>query len=355
MPATERSKGRWIHRFAIHFFTVVLGVLVYWLLGFLVEDIQSLPGPEYPPIERRHVDKGLLDRHDELTREVQELDRRIGHDRERQRILKDSSGNLEQTIEQIRKAGTPTSPKEEAALADTMALFLESQRRYQELNQTIAERVERQDARVREKEEAAAGIAKGREAAHREHAGLRERHRLRIAFLQLGILLPILAAAGLALLKKRGSLYAPLFFAFGGATLLMVTEVIHDYFPSRYFKYILTLALVAVVCRLLIHFIRAIRAPKTEWLVKQYREAYERFLCPICEYPIRTGPRRFLYWTRRTVTKTGLPNGQGAVEEEPYTCPACGNGLFEPCGVCRKVRHALLPHCAHCGAEKQAA
>ncbi|MFT7512174.1 MAG: hypothetical protein ACI9QL_001381 [Candidatus Omnitrophota bacterium] len=51
------------------------------------------------------------------------------------------------------------------------------------------------------------------------------------------------------------------------------------------------------VLTLSIYFIRAIAFPKTESLVKQYREAYESFLCPICEYSIRRGPPKFCVGT----------------------------------------------------------
>lgn len=354
-PATrETPKGRWLHRFAVHFFTVALGILVFWLLGFLVEDIRTMPGPDYGRTEKKHVDAALSARAADLQRQIAELDRVIGQDRQRQRILQDSSQSLQQTIAQIRAVEKPLSSAEEEASANALSLFLENQHGYQALNQAIAERTDRREALSAEREHAVAEIEKGRERARAEHGTLLERHRLRLAFLQLGLLAPVLAVACIALLKKRGSPYAPLFYAFGGASLLKATEVVHEYFPTRLFKYVLILALIAAVGRLLIHFIQAIRSPKVQWLLKQYREAYERFLCPICEYPIRTGPRRFLYWTRRTVNKAGLPTGQAPVEEEPYTCPACGSGLFEPCGSCRKVRHTLLPHCAHCGAAKQA-
>lgn len=106
-----------------------------------------------------------------------------------------------------------------------------------------------------------------------------------------------------------------------------------------------------VVARLLIHFIRSIAFPKAESLVKQYREAYERFLCPVCEYPIRIGPRRFLFWARRTVNRNIVPTDKGE-QEEPYTCPSCGSTLFEECTSCHKIRHVLLPNCVHCGNEK---
>ena len=153
------------------------------------------------------------------------------------------------------------------------------------------------------------------------------------------------------IIKKRVSIYFPLFLAFGGATLFKVTLVMHEYFPKRYFKYIVITVLLLAVARLLIYFIRVVAFPKARWLTKQYREAYERFLCPVCEYPIRTGPRKFLFWTRRTATKIVLP--KEAPKEEPYSCPACGTPLFEECTECHNIRHTLLPHCQRCNAEKR--
>ena len=41
-----KSKGTWIHRFAIWLFTLALAVLVFWVLGFFVDDIRSVPGPD---------------------------------------------------------------------------------------------------------------------------------------------------------------------------------------------------------------------------------------------------------------------------------------------------------------------
>jgi hypothetical protein len=69
-------------------------------------------------------------------------------------------------------------------------------------------------------------------------------------------------------------------------------------------------------------------------------------------YPIRIGPRKFLYWTRRTVHKI-LPQEKSPDKAEPYSCPCCGTRLFEECTACHGVRHSLLGHCEHCGAEKE--
>ena len=337
---TNASRGTWGIRQLIRLFTVVLGVLFFWLLGFLVEDIESIP--------ERQREGALAD-----------LERVINNKREQQRLVGDSSQNLQRTINQllelqrlsIQKA-VSLSESEKENLSTSLKSFLESQKSYQELNQSISELTSKKLAMEEEKNQIEQQLAKQREPAQEEFQKLSEAHRLRLAFYQLAMLVPLLLVAGYLLMARRSSIYFSLFLAVGGATLLKVALVIHEYFPTRYFKYVLILVLLAVVVRLMIYFIRTIAFPKIEWLTRQYREAYERFLCPVCEYPIRTGPRKFLYWTRRTVHKI-LPQGTPAGVDEPYTCPSCGTTVFEPCPSCQKVRHSLLAHCEHCGAKKE--
>ena len=358
MNNNTKSKGTWIHRFVIRLFTFVLAVLVFWVLGFFVDDIRSIQGPDYAAIEKAHVDKDLVALRVSLEKQIADLSRQVENQTEKQRVVGDGSRNLQQTISQLielQKLGLQKSvafsDTEQANFTTSLNLFLGNQQKYQELSQAIANTLERKQGLIREKEKTEKEIEKQRQPAREAFNALNQKHRIRLAFFQLAILLPLLGVAVLVIIKKRSSIYFPLFLAFGGATLLKVTLVVHEYFPSKYFKYILIGGLLLVVGRLLIYFIRSIAYPKTQWLVKQYREAYERFLCPLCEYPIRTGPRRFLFWTRRTVNKTVLPSDQGA-QEENYTCPSCGSCLFEECPACHKVRHAMLPSCLHCGAVK---
>lgn len=357
---SNAAHGTWGIRQLIRLFTVVLGVLFFWLLGFFVEDIESIPGPDYVKVESKYIDHVLVDKKTQVQSQISNLERTINNTSEEQRLVGDSSLNLQRTINQllelqklsIQKA-VSLSESEKSNLSTSLKSFLESQKSYQTLNQNIAELTSKKLRLEEEKRQIERQIAEQQEPAQREFQKLSEAHRLRLAFYQLSILLPLLLVAGYLLMARRGSIYFPLFLALGGATLLKVTLVVHEYFPTRYFKYVLIVVLLGVVARLLVYCIRTVAFPKMEWLVKQYREAYERFLCPICEYPIRTGPRKFLYWTRRTVHKV-LPQGEAARVEEPYICPSCGTVVFETCPSCQKVRHSLLAHCEHCGARKEA-
>jgi predicted RNA-binding Zn-ribbon protein involved in translation (DUF1610 family) len=354
-----KSKGAWVHRCAIRFFTLALAVLVFWALGFLVEDVRSVRGPDYSTIENKYLNKDLVAKRVLLEEQIADLTRQIANQTEKQRVVGDSSRNLQQTISQLielQKLGMQKniafSGAEQANFTSSLNLFLDNQRKYQELSQAVSDMLERKQGLVREKEQVEAEIETQRKPAKDEFKRLGDQHRLKLAFMQLAILLPILLIAAAVIVLKRSSIYFPLFLAFGAATLVKVTLVVHEYFPSRYFKYILIGGLLLAVAWLLIYFIRSIAFPKAQWLVKQYREAYERFLCPVCEFPIRVGPRRFLFWTRRTVNKAVVPTSRDD-EEEAYTCPSCGNVLFEECPGCHKMRHAMLPHCSHCGIEKE--
>lgn len=350
------ARGTWGVRLLIRLLTVSIGVLVYWLLGFLVEDIESIKGPEYSEIEHKHVDQALVEKKEMIDRQIADLERETANKREEQRLVGDSAQNLQLTINQLLdlqklsiQKGASIPETEKGSLSASLTRFLDDQKSYQELNQNIAGLTSRKLQMDEERRRIDLQISDQQKPAQQDFEKQLETHRLKLAFYQLSVLVPLLLVSGVLLIRKRSTLYFPLFLAFGGATLIKVALVVHEYFPSRYFKYILIVLLLGVVTRLLVHFLRTAAFPKKDWLMKQYREAYERFLCPICEYPIRTGPRKYLYWTRRTVHKV-LPRGEWAGKDEPYVCPSCGTTLFEVCPSCKGIRHSLLVHCEHCGA-----
>lgn len=354
----HKARGTWGVRMLVRFFTLVLAVLIYWLLGFFVKDIKTIPGPDFAAIEKAHLDAALLGKASRTDKAIQDLDRTIAGKQEQLRLAGDNSQNLQRTLTQLAELqrlslekGGALSDAERENLSTSMKSFLDSQKSCEELNRAIAALVAEKATLAEEKVRLGQELDRQRSPAREEYNRKNQTHRLRLAFYQLLILVPLLVAAGYLLVARRGSLYFPLFLASGAATLVKVTLVIHEYFPTRYFKYVLILVLLGVVARLLVHFIRTIAFPKTDWLLRRYREAYERFLCPVCDYPIRTGPRRFLFWTRRTVNRVLPPLDPGA-RAEPYTCPACGTVLFETCAACQEVRHSLLTHCEHCGAAK---
>jgi transcription elongation factor Elf1 len=252
----------------------------------------------------------------------------------------------------LQKGLTP-SADEAGALAESERLFLTNQTKYQEMNDqiaTLSEQLSELESRQRNVQEK---LQTQRPAIQAEFDRLQSRHQFRLAALKLAILLPLLGFAVWLFLRKRGSLYAPLLYGFGLALLVKVGMVMHEYFPRRYFKYVLIVIAIVLVARVLIYLLRVMAFPKLDWLLKQYREAYEHFLCPVCNHPIRRGPRQYLFWTRASLKKLPVPATGNAAADEPYTCPVCATTLFEECPACKRIRHSLLPACSHCGATKQ--
>lgn len=357
MPASP--KGPWIQRFGIIVFTILAGLLFFWLLGFVVDDIGALQGPRLEDVEKRVLDPKLVARAKDIDKKGEALGIEIDALKARQALLRDSTNSSQETMnqlldlqkQQMEKRVAP-SAAEQSALAQSESLFLANQAHYQALNEDIAKRTEEQRSLETVRQDVRTRLDVQEEKAQQEYGRLERRHRLRVATLQLLFLVPILFVAAWLLLKWRTTMYAPLIYAAGLATLVKVILVIHENFPTRYFKYILLLVSLTLVVRVLVFLIQSVARPKSAALLKQYRDAYEHFLCPICEYPIRRGPLRYAFWTRRSIRKLASLSAAASPTDEPYVCPSCGTHLFETCAHCGNVRHALLPFCAHCGTEK---
>ncbi|MBT3381672.1 MAG: hypothetical protein HN406_39135, partial [Lentisphaerae bacterium] len=153
MRTEMKSKGTWLHRFVIRFFTLVLGVLIFWVLGFLVDDIRSIRGPDYSVIEKKHVDAELVAKAAALDKQIAGLTRQIKNQTEKQRVVGDSSRNLQQTIGQLielQKLGMQKSisfsETEQANFTSSLNLFLDNQKRYQKISQTVSDMLERKQA-----------------------------------------------------------------------------------------------------------------------------------------------------------------------------------------------------------------
>jgi len=357
---SESNTGPWTHRWLIILFTFLLGMLFYWLLGFVVSDIGSWEGPQFAELESTQLDPALVEQAKVLKQQIAETERQIQQLESRQRILRDSTTSSQTTMNQLldlqrlnlQRGVTPTDAERDA-LSESEHLFLANQRKYQQLNEQIATlsdqlRISNEDQRTNEEE-----LKTARQPIWNEFNQQRERHRLMIAAWKLAFLTPLLLVAVVLYVRQRSGTYWAVVYAFGSAVLLKVGLVMHEYFPARYFKYVLILVTLAVTLRALVYLLRMVAYPKQQWLVKQYREAYESFLCPICSHPIRRGPLKYLSWTRRSIRRLSPQISTVGVADEPYTCPACSTTLYEKCESCSAVRHALLPACEHCGSVKR--
>ena len=161
--------------------------------------------------------------------------------------------------------------------------------------------------------------------------------------------MPLLLLSAWLVRKKRGSIYQPFNGAALAATFWMVWLVMWDHFPRDFFKYIAILAAIGILGAFLAWAIRSSSRPQKAVLLKRYREAYQNHRCPACDFPILRGAFRQAVWTKRGPRLHGEALGQA--ESSRYTCPSCGEGLFDKCGDCGEVTQTLLPYCSACGRE----
>ena len=108
-----------------------------------------------------------------------------------------------------------------------------------------------------------------------------------------------------------------------------------------------------MVVLVLRHLIRLAISPQKDWLLKQYKEAYKKWCCPVCAFPIRRGIRKEIDWGSGKL-KGAIPIGQKEEDssDQPYSCTSCGQELYEQCLDCQQIRHSLLPFCQICSGEK---
>jgi hypothetical protein len=353
----RERRGTWWQRFLIWTFSVALALLIYWLLGFVLQDIGQLPGPDWDLIQSEQLDPELQKTTERLNIELADVKRQIENEERRQRLLRDSTASSQKTLSQLlelqrmsleQKSALPA--EQQQALAESQQLFIENQKKDQELNEALAALYERQSNLTDEQRENDTRFRKAQEPINSEYQEQLKRHRLRVAGIKIAVLTPLLLVGGYLFGRYRNSAYAPMVYAFGIAVLVKTFLVMHEYFPREYFRYILILSALAVIAWLLVRLLSIVARPGRDARLKQYREAYEAFLCPVCQYPIRRGPLKFMAWTARSLRRASKP--MTGISDEPYTCPSCATSLYEKCPSCGATRHALLPACEHCGAAK---
>lgn len=357
-PSTS-GRGPIGHRFLVLLFSVGVSILAFWLLGYVLRDIDQIDGPSYQNMVTEALPPSLVEQQKQLAEQRQENQIRKKEVEKRRDLLRHAVENSQQTINQLLELQRLSLEKEaqlsddqQNALAENLQSFLDRQQQSQTLSEelvgleTAAQAIEEQFRDLTRQ------LQTAKEPLDQQYQIAQQAHQWRLAAWKLGLLLPFVVIAGGLFFKLAGGTYAPLIYAFGAALIGRVLLVMHEHFPAIYFRYLLIGTALCVAVWVLVKLLRTISNPSQEWLIKQYREAYSAFLCPQCEYPIQRGPLKFAAWTRRTLRKriqtvSAIDAVKGDV---PYTCPCCATKLFETCAQCGKTRASLLPACDKCGA-----
>ncbi|AQQ72016.1 hypothetical protein SMSP2_02395 [Limihaloglobus sulfuriphilus] len=333
MDVSKTKTSRW-NKFFLALLAAVLTLLIFWAFSFVLRDIGDLPGPDREKIEKNYITQENIDTLDALRKEREELN-------SAQTRQKDLQQLANQTIEMLVKKGQ-LSPGEQETLARQSEKFQSAGVELEKLTNQLYE-VNQKISRLEEQHK------KNLANADEEFRELYKKHRLKTAFVKLAFIVPVLLISAWLALKYRKSPYRSLIFAAFIASFWKTVVVMHNYFPSQYFRYILVAAAIAITAAIMYIIIRQAIKPRLDWLLKQYRSAYSGGRCPVCSEPIRRGPLKDITGQdgkpRLSVTISG------DVREKPYSCPSCGTRLFEKCKNCGEIRKSLLPFCQSCGDE----
>ncbi len=73
----KKNKGPWSHRLLIGILTVAMAILCIWLLGFVIDDIGSLPGPNYEAIKKQLLDPAVIEKQKSVAGDIAKTARKI--------------------------------------------------------------------------------------------------------------------------------------------------------------------------------------------------------------------------------------------------------------------------------------
>ena len=353
MSTQRKTKGPFAQRFFIVILSIVFGILLFWLLSFVTNDIRRIPGPKIADSEKQLVDSELLSQQNNLGEQLKSTTRDIKHQNQQQTLIKENISSLQTTINQLLKIqdssiakGISFSQESQKTLNISQSQFLKDQQKRQDINQAISNLTTEKQRLEKQKTSVDSQVNEQKKLANKHYNKLRKKHNIKIASLKLSILLPILLIASWFMLKKRTGTFGPLVYAAFLTIFLQVAIVIHSHFESEYLKYIALLVIIGVVLKFLIYLLKNRAAPKKDFLIKQYQQSYDKGICPICAKPIHFAPLAFVR------KKIKYPP---AKEPEPteYACPSCGTNIYKKCQSCESLRHSLLPYCKNCGKESQ--
>lgn len=357
MTAVATAKGSWWQRFAIYTLSILLGLLVYWLIGFFLDDIGNIPGPQYDAYIKQVNQSTVKKQADKLDNQINQLQTQIANLEQQQSLLKNALNNSQNSINQIlqiqklnAEKGQVVNNELNSTFQQNTQLFVSQQNKLQQMNDQGTELSLKLQEYKASRDTVGKQVDKLTQQAQKQYDAATNIHQMQLGLLQIGLLLVLLAIVIFLLFNKSASYSRIIWTAIGIAILVKVFFVVHYYFPSRYFKYILTISLICVVFVALRDLLKRRAYPAASYLLKQFRDAYEHFLCPKCEYPIRRGPMRYAFWTRRTLKKLVFAQYH-TEEQDPYHCPHCGTSLYKSCENCQQMRQSLMPYCEHCGTE----
>ena len=353
---SQKQKAPLPLRLATGFLSLLLTLFFIWLLSFILNDIGDLPGPNYKAIQQRNIPEEKQSTANELSAQLTEIEKQIERQQEIQNTLQQSMINSETALTKIAdlqrlslEGGGKPSEVDQQAMENARSRFYAAQDDFESANESIVSL----NSERHQLNQSIAAINKElrqfQDKAQTEFNIERRSHDLKVASLKLALVVPLLLLSAWLVRKKRGSIYQPFNWAALVSAFWMVWLVMWDHFPRDFFKYIAILATIGILAAFLAWAIRSSARPRKATLLNRRREAYQNHRCPICNFPILRGAFQQAVWTKRGPKLHGEAFGQK--KSSRYSCPSCGEALFDQCCDCNEVTQTLLPYCSACGKE----
>ena len=132
------------HRFLVLVFSLGVSILAFWLLGYVLRDIDRMPGPNYETMVTEVLPVDLVDQQQRLADQRQENEIRKKDVSKRRDLLRQAVDNSQQTIGQLLELQRLSLEKEaslseeqQAALAENLKSFLDRQQQSQVLSEEL--------------------------------------------------------------------------------------------------------------------------------------------------------------------------------------------------------------------------
>lgn len=358
MNKAHTYKGTRTYRVLINLLNILLAILVYWLLSFIIDDIENQPGPSFVEIQKHFLNPVLVQEQTTLQHQYDNIEQKNIIQNQQLHNLQTGINSYRDTMNQLldlEKAsiqkGIPFTQESQQNLKDITKLYLQNQQQFQKINQLLSTHHLQQQQINIQLQELNKKLSKQTIEANTNYAILNDQHHIKLAALQLIALLPLLFLAFFNYKKYQHTMYKSMLIAINAAIIIKIALVMHTHFPTQAFKYCLIIALIIITIRILINMLKMASSPKLSWLINQYKESYQRSQCPICQFSILPGVFKFTSFSKDSPEHHEI-NTQYLKQIAQYTCPGCGQQLFETCSHCSHTRHSLLMFCDHCGTEK---
>src|SRR3989338_7074078 len=101
MNHMKEKKGPKGFRILVMGLNILLGLLIFWLLGFLMDDISSQPGPNLTEIQKKYQDPVLVKQKESFNIQISKLSGTIDERQKQQSILQTSINSYRDTMNQL--------------------------------------------------------------------------------------------------------------------------------------------------------------------------------------------------------------------------------------------------------------